>query len=546
VSGPANAPNAPSRARAAFDRGAWEEALETLIAADRDSALEPDDLERGGIAAWLVGRDHEGVDFLTRAHQSFAELGDVPRAARSAFWLGFQLMHSAEPARANGWFTRARSMLEESGAECVECGFVLLPPGIAAVGRGDYAQAIELFDRAYRIGVQFRNVDLTTNARQCRGRALLRLGRIEEGVAHLDEAMVAITAGEVSPQFAGEIYCSVIEGCTEIFDLRRAQEWTTALAEWCSAHPDLVPFRGQCLVRRAEILQVHGDWPDALEEARRAEEWLSRPPPQRAVGSALYREAELHRLRGEFEEAERAYRDASDWGRSVYPGFAEMRLAQGQVEAAKTALDRALHETREIRVRAPILAVHVEAALAARDLEAARRSADELLASLETMRSPMLVGAAYRALGGVLLAEGDAAGAADALRFAADAYREIDAPYDLARVRELRGAACRQLGDADSGALELEAARRTYEQLGAAPDLDRLRAMEDRRPHGRLTDREIEVLRLVAKGKTNRAIAGELHISEKTVARHLSNIFTKLDLSSRSAATAYGYEHGLV
>ena len=517
-----------------------------LTSPDIEAQLGPDDMERAGIAAYLVGRSAEGVELLTRAHHGFAEHGDVPRAARAAIWLGFQLMHGGEYARGNGWMTRARGMLDDAGIDCVEQGVILLPAGIEAVTRGAFAEGLEQFERAYRIGARFRNADLIVSARHGIGRALLRLGRVAEGLAQLDEAMVAITAGEVSPQVIGDVYCSVIEGCTEVFDLRRAQEWTAALSGWCNSHPDLVPFRGACLIRRSEILQLHGDWPDALEEARRAEQWLSRPPPQRAVGLALYRAAELHRLRGEFPEAERAYREASEWGRSPYPGFAEMRLAQGQVDAAKAALDRVLHESREDRIRAPVLAAHVDAALAANDLDAARHSADELLAISTSMNVPMLTGAAYRARGAILLAENDPRGAIDALRLAADAFRELDAPYELARVRELSGTACRQLGDVDSGDLELTAARRTYEQLGAAPDLLRLGPIHVRSTRSPLTTREIEVLRLVAKGKTNRAIADELAISEKTVARHLSNIFTKLDLPSRSAATAYAYEHALV
>jgi ATP/maltotriose-dependent transcriptional regulator MalT len=535
--------------RAAFAQHAWGEAFTHLTAADQSAALEPDDIDRLAVSASLLGHDAECAELLARAHHAFADRGDIPRAARSAFWLGFLLLNTGEPARGGGWVARAKRMIDDAQVDCPEAGYVLLPGGVEAIVRGDYPTALERFDLADRIGTRFGDTDLIAFARHGRGRALIRLGRVSEGVALLDEVMVALTASEASPIVLGDVYCSVIEACHEIFDLRRAQEWTAALSAWCASQPDVVPFRGQCLIRRAEILQLHGAWPDAMDEAHRAEQWLSRPPPQRALGAALYRRAELHRLRGEFSEAERAYRAASEWGRSPYPGFAELRLAQGQIEAAHVALQRVLDETREVRTRAPALAAYVEVALAGSDVEEARRAADELSEIARSMGSPLLHGASGRAAGAVLLAEGDPRAASTALREASDAYREIGAPYEEARVRTLLAEACRTLGDVDSADLELAAARRTFEQLGAAPDLvrlDQLAGSARQGSPGKLTAREVQVLRLVATGMSNRAIAERLTISEKTVARHLSNIFTKLDLTSRAAATAYAYQQGLV
>ena len=359
--------------------------------------------------------------------------------------------------------------------------------------------------------------------------------------------MVDATAGEVSPVIVGIAYCSVIAACHQVFDVRRAQEWTAALDSWCESQPQLVHFRGLCLLNRAELRQFHGAWERAAAETREASERLAET--DESLGEAMYQTAELHRLRGEFADAEAAYRRASRLGRRPEPGIALMRLAQGRHEVAAATLTRATDEATGIFARARLLEPLIEVLLATGSTSAARLAADEMLQIAGDIGAPLVTAMAERANGAVLLAEGDPRAALAALRPSWTAWQALDAPYEAARTRVLVGLACRALDDADAAALELDAAADAFRELGARPDLARVEALREKpapRPAGGLTVREVEVLRLVASGKTNREVAADLVISERTVARHVSNIFDKLGVSSRAAATAYAYEHGLI
>ena len=534
-------------ARQAFDREAWAD-VHWLLSGVTMDALDAGDLERLAVAAYFLGLENEAVDAWTGAHHAHLGDGAAAKAARCAFWLGFTFMYRGQMAPGGGWLARASTVLDDVTEECVERGYLLIPAALEQFGGGDASAACATCTEALRIAKRFSDRDLMAMAGLGRGSALTWLGEMPEGVALLDEVMVSVTAGEVSPLVAGIVYCGVLESCWEIFDLRRAKEWTAALSTWCDSQPDRLPYRGQCLVHRAEIMQVTGAWPSAEAEARRACERLAGTP---AMGAALYLQGEVHRLRGEFADAEQAYRRANEWGRVPQPGLARLRLAQENVDAAVAALRLALDEASVDVFRARLLPAYVDVVLAAGDLAAARAGADELDRIAGVFKAPFLQAAWSYAEGAVLLAEGWPRRACEALRRSMWGWRDLDVPYEVARARVLLSAACRAVGDVDGAELEVGAARRIFEELGAAPDLARLDAESRSRKAeasvaGGLTGREAEVLILVASGMTNRAIAAQLVLSEKTVARHISNIFTKLGLSSRAAATAYAYKNGLM
>lgn len=545
------ASEATERGKRAFAGQQWKEAFDQLALADSESHLGPAELEQLGDAAYLVGRDDDAIAAWTRAHHAFVELADVPRAARLGFWLSLSLLLRGKAAQSSGWLARTQRLI--GARDCPERGLALVISGLFSMGKGDAQKACSCFEEGMSLAERFEHADLMAVSLLGWGQALAQMRRVDEGVVRLDEAMLAVTTGKVSPLMAGIVYCGVIVTCERVSDLPRAHEWTEALDTWCGSQPELVAFRGECLVQRGEVMRFKGDWSGALDEARRASELLS-SRSARLASRALYQQAELHRLRGEYRQAEALYREAGAGGFEPQPGVSLLRLAQGDVEAAKASIRRVEREagnqqgpgsgTQRIAVLGPL----VEIMLAAGELEPARAAAEELGQIAADVDALLVKAIAAHASGAVFLASEDAERALSALREAWATWQRLQAPYESARVRVLMGHACALVGDRDTATMHYDAATAVFERLGATPDLAGLRAPERTGTPSavKLSRRERQVLSLVASGSTNRQIAADLGISEHTVARHVSNIFNKIGVGTRAAATAFAFENDLV
>ena len=535
--------------KGSFKGKSWFEIYTTLIGADRKNPLDAEDLVTLSVAAYLTGKDSQSADMLARAHHQFLDKVELIKAVRCAFWLGLQLMFKREHARGSGWFSRAQHLLEDVQHNCAEKGLLSIPVALRSLNEGDAEKAYAAFKKAAKDGDKFNDPDLRTLGLLGCGQSLINLGKTSEGVAMLDEAMVAVASDKVSPLVPGIVYCAVIEACQMLFDIQRAQEWTTVLSQWCHAQPDIVPFRGQCLIRRSQIMHLHGDWSEAQAEMQRACKILTQAPGEPAAGEAYYQLADLYRLRGEFTRAEELYHEANKWGRKPQPGLALLRLAQRQQPAAVAAIQHTLEEAKIPLKRLKILPAYIEIMIASGKIKKAGLAADELSALTEMYNVPYIHAISAFSRAAVLLKEGDTGAAIKMLRHACDIWNELNAPYEGARVRLLLGIAYRKDGDEDSASLELNAAQWIFQQLEAKPDLKRVDALikdKTRQDLQGLTLRELQALRLVAAGETNKAIADKLFISERTVERHLSNIFNKLGVASRTAATAHAFKHHMV
>jgi DNA-binding NarL/FixJ family response regulator len=532
-------------AHEAFGRREWAAARDCFNAARETGRLPADDCYALAEAAWWLGAIDESLTAWAQAYQLYLEAGQSRRAAMSAMFLAAHSMERGDAAAGAGWMSRAHRLLVDE-PEAAEHGYSLYFEIFSMLARGDFDGAVAAAGRVQDIGRRFSDPNLVAIGVLGEGRALIKQGRVVDGMTLLDEAMLAALSDQLHPVWTGAIYCHLMDVCHELVDMRRAGEWTQAAKRWCERLPEAVLYRGICRVHHAQVLHVQGAWAQAEQEASSACNDLVGVHVV-TVAEGHYELGEIRRLRGDLVGAEEAFRRAHELGRDPQPGLALLRLAQGRLDVAVASIHATLAaETQDRLARARLCVAAAEIALAAGDSKGAGKAADELQATAAAYGSSGLEAASRQARGAVLLADGQPAEALGMLRSACRLWQELDAPYDAARARLLLAQAYRALGDEDAAALELDAAQRVFDQLGATLDARRVARLRGQSVlPGGLTRREAEVLGLVAVGKSNREIAAELFLSDKTVARHLANIFTKLDLSSRTAAAAYAFEHGL-
>lgn len=532
-------------ARHAYESRAWTVTSERLAALDRQQPLSVEDLVRWGIASHLRG-DVEGCGrVLRRGHEESAR-DDPCAAALCAFWLGLCAMETGQGAVAGGWFAQAAADLEAVPQDCPERGYLMLPRAMMAIDAGDLAAAEEALEQVRACGERHQVPDLVVSGTAFLGRIRLDRDDVAGGLALMDRAMTGLLSSAMTPILAGQVYCGVVEACQWIGDHDRVRQWTAELVRWCEAQPDLVPYTGQCAVHRGQLMMLDGALAEACVEFRLASERYALLGAPFAAGLARYEEGEVHRLRGDLDDARRCYDEAAETGHDGQPGRALLGLVAGDGAAVLRGLERALAEAHGASQRLRVLPAIARAATETGDLDRAERAVDDLSGLAASTGVPSVRARAAAAAGALALARG---GPADALPLLREAHRlwvRVRAPYEVARVRADMGRACAALGDPDGARVEWRVARRAFAELGTGPDERRVGALLDPAPGpDGLTPREVEVLGLVAAGLTNPQVAARLYLSEKTVSRHLGNIFTKLGVRSRTAAAAYALRHDL-
>jgi DNA-binding CsgD family transcriptional regulator len=531
------------RARDAYARGRWDLAHEGFAEAAAAAPLDLDDLAAQADAAWWLGRTDESLTLSEEVYRRCLHGEHASTAGRLAVEIGFLWMLRGEETIGSGWISRAHRLLD-GAPECAEHGYLRYLEVLGALDAAEFGTAIERARDMEALARRHDDLTLAAIAIVLEGVARVRSGQVERGLASCDEAMLSVRAGSVTPNWAGNLYCQVMGLCFELADFERARAWTEATERWCDQFSNAAMFTGICRVHRAQLLHLEGAWEQAEVRALQACRDLD-DMNVGVVAAGHYEIGELRRLRGDHDAAARAYARAHELGRDPQPGWALLRLAQGEAVAARVALDSALAAASQPLARAPLLTAYLDVAEATGDRELATTAAQELRTIAAAFGTPGLVAQADQAQGVADLLGDEPARALGPLRDACRHWRQLDARYEVARTQGRIARALEDLGDVEAATRERQQAAAVLAELGARDGPARRLTPADPAPGG-LTAREVEVLRAVAGGATNAAIAEQLAISERTVERHLSNIFLKLQVSSRTEAARFAFVHGLV
>jgi len=537
--------DALSQARDTLARHDWQACHDLVTGLSvEEPAVEAERLDLLADAAWWLGHIEASIDARQSAHRVFESLGDNRRAGMCAVWLYQDHCLRARPAAASGWLQRARRALG-GDINCAEYGALLLREAEAAHGEARLDDAAELAEQARKLGRTLGSADLEAEALQTLGRVLIDAGQPIAGLVHLDEAMLLAIEGRLGPYSTGKVYCSLISACEELGDLRRAAEWTEATMTWAAQHPFAI-FPGICRVHRAVVLERQGALKDAEREATRAcSELLDSHLPNAVTAYAEL--GDIRRRLGDLDRAEEAFARAEELSGRACAGTALLRLAQGSLDGARRLIAICISEEPPNRLsRARLLPAAVQIAVAADDLAGADAAVNELETIARRFDTPMLHALAALARGRLQLAQENPTEAAVTLQSALRQWQELKVPYEVATATTLLGQAQIEAGNDDAAKESFAKARALFEQIGAHLDARGIDSARGTRRASGLTEREVEVLRLIAAGLANKEIAAQLQLSAKTVSRHLTNIFNKIGVTSRAAATAYAFEHHLI
>ncbi len=467
-----------SLALAAYERRDWPEAERELRSIMDQRELTPNEVEALGHCVGWQGRFVENIELWEQASAAYTKAGDQAGAARLALSLtGLYLEKNAETV-ANGWLKRAERLLRDQ-PESIEHGRLLRRQTIAALRRQDFMEALELNRRCLELAERFQDANLVAETRHDHGQILVARGDVNEGIEHIDEAMVAAMGGDLDPTTLGNLYCRTMVVCRSLADFKRSQEWSEIAWRWCEATD--APgsgYPGLCRIYSAETMRHVGKWGEAETAVRDACETFEHSGLEGHAGNAYYELGELALRKGDYPAAEEAFRRAHSFGCDPVPGLPLLQLAQGKPEAALRMIERALGEMRDDRLgRARLLVAIVPIALANGARTTANAAAAELDEIARDFDSLCFTAHALMGQGALAIELGDCESAAASLRKALSSFMKLGFIYDAAQARILLAKAYRASGNEEDARMQLLAAHKTFSELNAGPDCERVTDM---------------------------------------------------------------------